>query len=112
MSQSELERAFETIWKQLGGPELETEYQFHPTRKWRFDAAHPASKIAVELEGGVWTGGRHTRPAGFTLDCLKYNQAALLGWAVFRLTSDMLTNDPAGHLRPIIELTNRTIRVR
>lgn len=112
MSQSELERTFETIWRQLDGPELEKEYQFHPTRKWRFDAAHPSSKIAVELEGGVWTGGRHTRGSGYTLDCIKYNQAALLNWKVFRLTADMLTTNPAGHLQPIIELMKRSLATR
>ena len=43
--------------------EVVKEYLFHPTRKWRFDYAIPDHKIALEVEGGVWTGGRHTRPA-------------------------------------------------
>lgn len=40
--------------------------------------------IAVELEGGVWTGGRHTRGSGFIADCEKYNRAAAMGYFVFR----------------------------
>lgn len=105
MSQSELERVFETRWKQLGGPELKREYRFHPTRRWRFDFAEPSRKIAVEVEGGTFKDkSRHTTGEGYAKDCIKYNQATLLSWKVFRLTSDMLANDPEGHLQPIIEL--------
>lgn len=63
------------------------EYKFHPTRRWRFDFAKPDEKIAVECEGGVWTGGRHTRGSGFVKDTEKYNQAAILGWRVLRYCS-------------------------
>ena len=70
--------------------EVVKEYMFHPTRKWRFDFAIPAYKIAIEVEGGVWTGGRHTRPQGFLGDIEKYNQATLLGWRLFRVTPEDL----------------------
>lgn len=66
------------------------EFKFHPTRRWRFDYALPAHKIALEVEGGVWTGGRHTRPQGFLGDIEKYNTATLMGWRVFRTTPDEL----------------------
>jgi len=62
------------------------EYVFAPPRRWRFDFAFPDRMIAVEIEGGVWSGGRHTTGAGFTRDCEKYNLAAELGWIVFRFT--------------------------
>lgn len=69
------------------------EYQFHPKRKWRFDYAIPDHKIALEVEGGVWTQGRHVRPQGFLGDIEKYNTATLMGWRVFRTTPDsLLTN--------------------
>jgi len=103
---SQLEERFANVWKILGGPEPERELQFHDERKWRFDFAWPAEKVAIEIEGGTWTqgGGRHNRAAGFASDCVKYNAATLAGWKVFRITSDMLDQDPAGHLEPIINL--------
>jgi hypothetical protein len=61
-------------------------------RKWRFDFSWPDKKIAAEIEGGIWSGGRHTRGNGFSEDCAKYNQATLLGWRVFRFTPAMVTS--------------------
>lgn len=68
----------------------EPEYKFHPTRKWRFDYAWPNHKVALEIEGGVWTRGRHTRGSGFIGDMEKYNNAAMLGWRIIRITPNEL----------------------
>ena len=72
--------------------EVVKEYKFHPTRKWRFDFAIPEHKIALEVEGGVWTGGRHTSSTGFLKDMEKYNTATSMGWRVFRTTPNDLYN--------------------
>lgn len=69
------------------------EFTFHPRRKWRFDFAFPDKMIAVEIEGVG--GGRHQRIGGFIGDCHKYNAAALLGWRVFRFTTNMVTDGTA-----------------
>lgn len=66
------------------------EYRFHPDRKWRMDYAWPSEKLALEVEGGVWTGGRHTRPQGFLGDMEKYNAAASMGWRILRATPKTL----------------------
>lgn len=66
------------------------EYQFHPVRKWRFDYAFVLRQLAVEIEGGIWTQGRHTRGKGFLADMAKYNAATLLGWRILRYTPDQL----------------------
>lgn len=66
------------------GVEATREYRFHPVRKWRFDFAIPSRMIAIECEGGLWTGGRHNTGAGMIADMEKYNEAARLGWFVFR----------------------------
>jgi hypothetical protein len=78
---------------QMGLPQPEAEYRFHPVRRWLFDFAWPAhGKVALEVEGGTWLqgGGRHNRAAGYAKDCEKYNSAALLGWRVFRATPEMV----------------------
>lgn len=81
---------FTCIVKSDMGVECVKEYQFHDKRKWRFDYAIPLYKIALEVEGGVWTGGRHVNPKGFLGDMEKYNTATLLGWRVLRTTPEQL----------------------
>lgn len=76
---------------QMGLPSPETEYKFHPERKWRMDYAWPDVKVALEVEGGVWAGGRHNSAKGFLADMEKYNAAAALGWKIIRRTpSDLI----------------------
>lgn len=75
---------FLAFCKSMGLPEPVAEHRFHATRKWRLDWAWPERLIALEVEGGVWTGGRHTRPTGFLNDMIKYNEAAALGWRILR----------------------------
>ncbi len=74
------------FFKRMGLPEPVTELEFHPARGWRFDFAWPEYKVALECEGGVRSGGRHIQPEGFLKDMEKYNEAALLGWRVLRVT--------------------------
>jgi hypothetical protein len=87
---SVLERRFMLCWRAVGGPDLVREIGFVETRRWRFDFAHPETRTAIEIEGGTWSGGRHTRGAGFVRDAEKYNTAALCGWTVFRLPSPLV----------------------
>lgn len=76
-------------------PEPVREFKFHPVRKWRFDFCWPDKMLAVEVEGGVWSNGRHTRGNGFTEDCAKYNQATLRGWRILRFTPDAIESGEA-----------------
>ena len=104
---SDLERSFAFYWRLLApdAPEPEREYRFHPVRRWRFDFAWEASKVAVECEGGVWVRGRHVRGSGFRKDCEKYNAATALGWRVFRVTPGMLDEDPEAFVSKVQEAT-------
>ena len=67
-------------------PEPVREFRFHDTRRWRADFAWPERRLLVEVEGGHWANGRHTRGSGFEADCEKYSEAALDGWTVLRFT--------------------------
>lgn len=78
------------LCRAAGLPEPVPEYRFHPHRKWRFDYAWPLHRLALEVDGGVWTQGRHTRGSGFLGDMLKFNNATLLGWRVLRYTPQQL----------------------
>lgn len=89
---SELEKRFALLWRACEGPALETEFQFHPTRKWRADFAHLPSKTIIEIEGGIFMrgGGRHNRGIGYANDAEKYLEAVFEGWTVLRLTQVQL----------------------
>lgn len=71
------------------------EYRFHPSRKWRLDFAWPARRLAVEVEGGTWVAGAHSRGKGFEEDCEKYNELALMGWRLLRFTTSMVRDGRA-----------------
>lgn len=71
------------------------EYRFHAERKWRFDFAWPDKKIGVEIEGGTWTSGRHSRGTGYEKDLGKYNAATRAGWKVLRFSTRMATSGEA-----------------
>jgi very-short-patch-repair endonuclease len=76
---------------ELGLP-LVTEWRFDEKRLWRFDFSNIPKKLALEIEGGIWTGGAHVRGEHFQSDLHKYSTATALGWTVFRFsTEDVLT---------------------
>lgn len=68
----------------LGLPAPEVEYRFHETKAWRFDFAWPAERVALEVEGGIYSGGAHGSISGILRDIEKYNAAAARGWRVIR----------------------------
>lgn len=76
-------------------PEPQREFRFSQDRRWRFDFAWPAQKVACEVEGATWANGRHTRGSGFEKDCEKYNAATLNGWRVLRVPSNWVKDGRA-----------------
>ena len=87
-------------------PEPVPEYRFDPERKWRFDWSWPEvvisedagrdtrrfryALVALEVQGGIWTHGRHVRPAAMLKEFEKLNRAATLGWRILFVTPDQL----------------------
>ena len=93
---SDLEEILFSKMKILHLPTPEREWKFHPTRRWRFDFAWPEHNLlALEVEGATWANGRHNRGNGFENDCIKYGEAAVLGWRLLRVTGGMIQDGRA-----------------
>jgi very-short-patch-repair endonuclease len=88
--------AEQTLAAQLeqAGIPFEREYRFHPRRRWRADfhvgdmfSGRPIMRpILVEIDGGAFIGGRHSRGQGVANDAEKQSAAAILGYRVIRAT--------------------------
>ncbi len=92
-------------FKVNGLPPPVREHRFLEARKFRFDYAWLSERIALEVEGGVWGGGRHNSPVGFLNDITKYNLAAVHGWIVLRCTPQQLrTPETVAMIKKAMEL--------
>lgn len=95
---------FEKLVKKELKEKCVAEFRFHPVRKWRADYCIPKHKIILEVEGGVWLNGRHTRAAGFIKDMEKYNTATSMGYSVLRVLPKKLMS------KETIDLLKETIK--
>lgn len=99
-------------WSSLPLPEREV--RFHPTRRWRFDLAWPAFKVACEVQGGTYVkakdggAGYHSRGIGMTADMEKLDEAQLAGWLVIVVDTKM-ANHKDGRA---IQFIQRALRAR
>ena len=80
----------------MGLMEPVPEWVFHPTRKWRFDYAWPLVKLALEIQGGLWSDeakgkNAHAMPLAIMRDMEKASEAAILGWRIIYCVPDELT---------------------
>ena len=96
-----LERQFAWGIEHLGEAEClrsySRNYWFDAKRRWEFDFAWPERRLAVELQGGQWTFGRHTRGGHAYQDELaKHRAAAIQGWIVLCYTTDDITGKTKG----------------
>lgn len=104
---SHLEERFATRWQQLyPGLPFEREFILPAWQHWaserkalglarrrvtyKADFAWPEAAVALEIQGGTWTLGKHSSGVGIERDCSKSFTAQLSGWACLALTSTML----------------------
>lgn len=80
--------------KAAGLPEPVRELRFSD-RRFRFDLAWPEQRLAAEVDGGTWTGGRHSRGQGIHNDCVKVSLAASMGWRCMRFDREMVESGQA-----------------
>lgn len=70
----------------------------HPKKLYtrhRADFAWLAERIVLEIQGGTWAGGRHTRGAGYSGDCQKMAWLQLEGFTVYYATSEQVKSGEA-----------------
>mgnify|MGYP006445078117 FL=1 len=91
---SHLEQLFELHWERLY-PEVDlwAEQKLIPHRRFRFDFVHYPSKTAIEVNGGNWGGGRHTRAGALNQEYEKILLAALEGYTVIFLSQDQIDEE-------------------
>lgn len=83
------------LCRSLGLPEPVSEHRFAPPRRWRFDYAWERQKLALEVQGGLFTRGRHTQGSWLLKEHEKLNRAAALGWRVIYCTPKQIANGEA-----------------
>lgn len=71
------------------------EHRFAPPRRWRFDYAWIDQKLALEVQGGLFVQGRHSRGAALLKEHEKLNAAAALGWRVCFVTPQQVASGAA-----------------
>ena len=74
---------------------FEREFKFCQDRKWRADFHLVDKMILIEVEGGIWSGGRHTRGKGYLGDLEKYNEATMMGYQVIRFSTEQVKSGKA-----------------
>jgi hypothetical protein len=97
---TDVDLVFETHMGELGLL-CRPEFRFCVSRKWRADyfiAARPPNPTwcaLVEIDGGIWSRGRHVTGKGFLADCEKLNYASALGFKVFRFAPSQVLRGEA-----------------
>ena len=61
-----------------------------PRRTVHLDLAYPDLLLAVEVQGGTWSGGTHVRGAGYAANCEKATRLQIAGWLVVTATTDQV----------------------
>ena len=62
-------------------------------RRFEFDFCLPDHRILVEIQGGTYNGGRHTRGYGYDADCEKSRLAQFDNWDVIAYTGRQITKE-------------------
>jgi len=77
------------------GMEFIREFKFYAERKWRADFCIVEHSVLIEINGGVWNQGRHTRGQGFIADMDKLNHATMLGFRVLQFSTEQVLDGTA-----------------
>ncbi len=100
MSESYLERIASALIKDAGIKPPIKEFRFCPDRRWRADFVwvfDPAENkkhkgVILEINGAVWTKGKHTYGKQLLDEYEKLNTASMDGWIVIQVGNYHLKN--------------------
>ncbi len=92
---SDLEEALLFQIKAVRLPEPVRQYKPIVDRRFRVDFYFPVRNLIVEVDGGGFSGGRHTRGKGFESDCERHNELVLAGYRVLRVTGKHIDSGEA-----------------
>jgi very-short-patch-repair endonuclease len=97
MAKSNLEELLLLLIRAEGLPEPEREFMFAKSigRRWRLDFAYPEKRIGIEVQGGIYVRGAHSRGTGLERDYEKLNAAQMLGWDVYQFSRKMIESGEA-----------------
>lgn len=73
------------------------ELQFARPRLWRFDWAYERERIAIEYQGGNYTGKGHNTIKNLRNDYEKFTEANLRGWLLILIDSGSVRDGSALH---------------
>lgn len=85
----------ETLSFQLKAAKIphEREMRLIPGRRFRTDIV--IGRLAIEVDGATWVGGRHSRGYGIEDDCVKQNTLVTLGYRPMRFTKKQVSDGRA-----------------
>jgi len=92
--------AFPDFCERMGLPRPVAELRFHSVRLWRMDFAWPEHRVYLEVQGGIFTNGRHSRGAAMLKEWEKINTASGMGWRqILCQPKDLMTHATADYIR-------------
>lgn len=95
---------------ECGLPKPVFEHQHIPGRKFRLDVAWPEHKVGIEVQGGVWTRGKHGRGSGIVKDVEKRNLQLIHGWSVIEVQpSELCMQETVEMVKAVIGIRSGTI---
>ena len=102
----EAEDAFAFQLTAVGLCDFMRQYRYAPPRKLRADFAWPASRLLVEVQGGIYTRQAHGSITGVLADIERLNAATLADWRMLRVTPDMVRSGEAlGLVERVLRMT-------
>lgn len=92
---SELEALLLGKIREAGLPEPTREFKALKDRQFPWDFAWPEQRLLVEVQGGIYRQGAHSRGAGIERDMEKLNLATLAGYRCLQFSRGMIEDGTA-----------------